>query len=158
MNIINKIWKEYQLTKVRRLDPALEIALNEYGTKEGDGAANNPEVMKYFHEAGFSEVAADEVSWCAAFVNWCQLKAGRNGTASLAARSFLQWGEKVTDPQLGDIAVFWRTNPASWQGHVGFFIKRDGTNVWVLGGNQSNQVNILPYAGNQLLGYRRAKD
>lgn len=157
MSIINRIWKEYQLTKVKRLDPALEIALNEYGIKEGEGAANNPEVMKYFHEAGFSEVAADEVSWCAAFVNWCQLKAGRNGTASLAARSFLQWGEKVTEPELGDIAVFWRTNPASWQGHVGFYIKRDGTNVWVLGGNQSNQVNIIPYSGTRLLGYRRPK-
>ena len=157
MNLIDKIWKEYQLTKVRRLDPALEIALSQYAIKEKAGADHEPEVMKYFHEAGFSEIAADEVSWCAAFVNWCQLKAGRNGTASLAARSFLQWGEKVTEPELGDIAVFWRTNPASWQGHVGFYIKRDGTNVWVLGGNQSNQVNIIPYSGTRLLGYRRPK-
>ena len=158
MSIIDKIWKEYQLGKANKIDPALLIALKEYGTKETEGPDNNPEVLKYFHEAGFFEIDDESVSWCSAFVNWCQLKAGRGGTASLAARSWLHWGEKVMYPQLGDIAVFWRVSPTSWQGHVGFYIKHNGTNVWVLGGNQSNQVNILPYAGNQLLGYRRAKD
>lgn len=153
MSIIKEIWNEYRAT--RKVNRAFEIALGEYGTKEIDGPDHNPEVLKYFKEAGFPQIIDDETSWCSAFMNWCVMKAGMPGTGSLAARSWMNWGERVFDPQLGDIAVFWRNNPAGWQGHVGFFVKQNGTHVWVLGGNQSNQVNIQPYPGIQLLGYRK---
>lgn len=155
MNVIEKIWEEYGLMKRHKLDPALRLALNEYGTKEIVGPDHNPEVLKYFQEAGFPQIKDDETSWCSAFVNWCQIKAGRKGTGSLAARSWMNWGVKVFEPELGDIAVFWRNTQTSWEGHVGFYIKNNGTHVWVLGGNQSNMVNIQPYSGTQLLGYRR---
>jgi hypothetical protein len=59
------------------------------------------------------------------------------------------------EPEIGDVAVFWRTSPESWQGHVAFYVKHTGTQVYVLGGNQSNMVNTAPYPGTQLLGYRR---
>ena len=135
---------------------ALHIALHEYGTREVPGTgAHNPEVVKYFQQAGFPTVRDDETSWCSAFMNWCQMKAGIKGTGSLSARSWLNWGRPVVEPELGDIVVFWRRDPKGWEGHVGFYIKRDGTHVWVLGGNQSNEVNIQKYPGTELLGYRR---
>ena len=60
------------------------------------------------------------------------------------------------DPEVGDIAVLWRNDQKGWQGHVGFFVRQDGSRIWLLGGNQSNEVNIQDYQGSQLLGYRRA--
>lgn len=153
MSIIAEIWKEYQASQ--KVNKAFEIALGEYGTKEIAGPEHNPQILKYFKESGFDQITDDETSWCSAFVTWCVMKAGMPGTGSLAARSWMNWGTRVFDPQLGDIAVFWRNHPTGWEGHVGFFVRQNGTHVWVLGGNQSNQVNIQSYPGTQLLGYRR---
>ena len=139
------------------LDKALKIAFEQYGIKEVPGSTHNAEVIKYFQESGFTNIHDDETPWCSAFLNWCQIQAGRKGTGSLGSRSWIQWGEKVMEPKLGDIAVFWRRNPQGWEGHVGFYIQHDNNNVWVLGGNQSNQVNIQKYPGTQLLSYQRFK-
>jgi hypothetical protein len=57
-------------------------------------------------------------------------------------------------PEIGDIAVFKR-GTMGWQGHVGFYVKNDGAYVWVLGGNQSDEVKISRYLGMDLLSYRR---
>jgi uncharacterized protein (TIGR02594 family) len=132
----------------------LQIAFTQYGITEIPGNLHNPEVVKYFTECKFN-VHDDETSWCSAFMCWCFMKAGFPHKRTLRARDWLNIGEEVVVPQLGDIAIFWRTSEDSWQGHVGFYINRNGTHVWVLGGNQSNMVNITAYSGTQLLGYRR---
>lgn len=158
MSIIEQIWALFKATQQVqaeiRPDPMME-ALREYGTKELTGPEHNPEVLKYFAECGFDTVKDDETSWCSAFMCWCHLKAGLSHTKSLAARSWLGWGERVTEPKLGDIVVFWRVEPRGWQGHVGFFVRKDEGRIWVLGGNQGNQVCIEDYSATQLLGYRR---
>ncbi len=43
---------------------------------------------------------------------------------------------------LGGIAAFWRDSPGGWQGHVDFLIGEDAEACHVLGGNQSDSVNI----------------
>ena len=92
--------------------------------------------------------------WCAAFVNACLGEAGIQGTGSFMARSFLKWGQKVTQPQEGDIVVFKRGTGAS--GHVTFFVSdHDKDHIEVLGGNQSDKVCIKLYRKDSLLGYRR---
>lgn len=153
---INQIWKLFKAQgmeeKFRR---AFMIALSEYGVKETPGSNHSPEVMKYFHESGFSTVKDDETSWCSAFMNWCMMKAGIEGTGSLAARSWIKWGIPIDNPQPGDIVVFWRVSPESWEGHVGFFIRKANSIVYTLGGNQSNTINIQGYPESQILGYRR---
>jgi len=141
--------------KMHRISDVFKIALTQYGVREWSGSNHNPEVVKYFTECGF-DVKNDETSWCSAFVCWCVQKAGLQHTKSLAARSWLGWGDKIMDPEVGDIAVLWRNDPQGWQGHVGFFVRQDGSRIWLLGGNQSNEVNIQDYQGSQLLGYRRA--
>ena len=130
-------------------------ALGEYGITEIVGGKHNPEILKYFKEIGHEWVKDDETSWCAAFVNWCAKMEGYEYTGKLNARSFLDIGEKVEIPQMGDIVIFWRNQKDSWQGHVALYVKQDRDNIWVLGGNQSNKVGVNAYPKSQLLGYRR---
>lgn len=130
------------------------VAMGEYGTQEWTGIEHNPEVMKYFHDIGHKWVKDDETAWCAAFVNWCALKSGYKGTGKLNARSFMDIGVKVYGNQ-GDIVVLWRINPDSPYGHVGLLVYKDEHFVWLLGGNQGNQINITKYPVGRVLGYRR---
>ena len=132
----------------------LNIALSQYGIKEIRGEAHNPEVIKYFNESGFDgEKLGDETAWCSAFVNWCAREAGLEHTGKLNARSWLTVGKVTTSPQPGDVVVLWRSSVDSWKGHVGFFIKETEDQVYMLGGNQGNQVQIAPYAKNRVLNY-----
>ena len=96
-------------------------------------------------------------AWCADFVNATLNQAGMQGTGSGMARSFLNWGQAVDQPQRGDIAVFTRGDPNGPFGHVGFFegYNPDGS-IRVLGGNQGDAVSIANYSADQLLGFRRA--
>lgn len=131
-----------------------QIALNEYGTKEIKGVLHNPEVLKYSKDIGLKWVKDDETAWCAIFVNWCLYKAKRQQTGDALARSFMKYGNATTVPEIGDIVVLWRISPTSIYGHVGFFVKRTKDRVWILGGNQSDEVNITSFPISQVLGYR----
>lgn len=134
----------------------INIALTQYGIKEITGKQDNPEVLKYFNEIGFNgSVLKDETSWCSAFANWVALKAKVERTNKLNARSWLHVGLEVTAPEMGDVVIFWRESKESWKGHVGFFIRATENWIYVLGGNQSNQVKISAYPKNRLLAYRR---
>lgn len=132
----------------------IEIAFTQYGIREISGKRDNPEVLKYFNEIGFDgSKLKDETAWCAAFVNWCLLKSGISGTGKLNARSFLDIGNETKNPKLGDITVLWRESPNTWKGHVGFFIRETKDWIYMLGGNQNNQVNIRAYRKNRVLKY-----
>lgn len=98
-----------------------------------------------------------ENAWCAGFVNAVLKKSGIQGTGQLNARSFLEWGRAVTDPQDGDVVVLWRGSKSSWQGHVGFYkgTDKDG-NILILGGNQGNEVSIESFPRSRVLAFRRA--
>ena len=132
----------------------LITALKEYGITELPGAENHSRILEYMSEAGFDFIN-EETSWCSIFINWCAIKAGLQRSGKATARSWLNVGEIITDPQLGDIVIFWRGHPDSWKGHVGLFISRVDDSIYCLGGNQSNQVNISAYPADRLLGYRR---
>lgn len=139
---------------------AYELAEKEIGTVEWrDG--HNPKVVAYFRDAGHPQVKDDETAWCAAFVGAMLRRAGMKSTGMLTARSYLNWGAPVAraDAKPGDIVILKRGN-SSWQGHVGFFVRDNGTSITVLGGNQANAVNRRAYSvdKDQLLGIRRAAD
>lgn len=135
-----------------------EIAKTLVGNREVPGPRSNPEVIAMFREVGHEWVEDDSTAWCAAFVGACIERAGLRSTRMLNARSYLNWGVPVelADAQEGDVVVFSRGDPNGWQGHVGFFVKRAGTNIEVLGGNQSDAVNVSRYPVSRLLGVRRA--
>lgn len=101
--------------------------------------------------------------WCAAFVNAVLAESGIPGSDTvsqypLTARSFLDWGVRVKDPEPGDVVVFPRGSEA-WQGHVGFYLRTqiiDGVKYYyILGGNQDNKVSIDVFRASRAISIRR---
>lgn len=101
--------------------------------------------------------------WCAAFVNAVLSETGVPGSESvsdypLTARSFLDWGVAVKDPEPGDIVVFPRGTEA-WQGHVGFYLRTQIIKgikyYYILGGNQNNRVSIELFRATRAIDIRR---
>ena len=135
----------------------LDIARSYLGTKELKGSADNPNIMEMYRTIGHDWVEHDEVAWCAAFVGRCLEKAGITSTRKLNARSYLTWGEKVSaieQAKEGDVVVFTR-GAKSDLGHVAFFLKLAGTQVEVIGGNQSDGVTVARYPKSRVIGIRR---
>jgi len=138
----------------------LEWALGELGVSEMQGDAHNKKILNYAKEAGFKWVGDDETPWCSIFMNWCCLKANLPRSKRADARSWLRVGKPVTDPEPGDVVIFWRGSKESWQGHVGLFIgfSGNGSSIFCLGGNQKDSVSIARYDRGRLLGFRRVED
>jgi uncharacterized protein (TIGR02594 family) len=81
--------------------------------------------------------------------------AGRCGRHRLGARPFVAgWGEPLAEPRPGCITVLWRESPDSWKGHVGFYLRHDAAQVWLLGGNQLGRVCENAYPLASVLAYR----
>lgn len=137
------------------LDPVwMARARREIGVKERPGAEHHPRILEYQEATKLLE-GADEVPWCSAFVCWVMEQTGIRSTRSAAARSWLKWGKPLDNPLPGCVVVLSRKsadNPKS--GHVGLYVRTDGHDVIVLGGNQGNQVCVRPYAESRVLGYR----
>jgi len=139
------------------MNKIIEIALSQYGVTEIQGTPHNPIIVNYFKEIGHQWVKDDETAWCSSYANWVALKSGKKGSDKLNARSWLKVGKPIAKPKAGDVVVLWRESKASWKGHVGFFIgySEDKKHLYILGGNQNNQVNIKAYPSYRLLGFRR---
>ncbi len=137
----------------------LNIATAEIGVKEIYGKASNPRILEYAKDTGFSNYTSDESAWCSLFLNWVAFKSGLERTNKLTARSWLNVGIPVENPEPGDIVIFWRESRNSWKGHVGIFqgFSIDGSRVYCLGGNQGNQVSITAKPKEKILGYRRLR-
>jgi uncharacterized protein (TIGR02594 family) len=99
------------------------------------------------------------IPWCAAWANLVLAENGIQGTNSLLARSFENWGRPISNPSQGDLVVL-RRGRNRIQGHVGFFyafIERDGVKyVGLLGGNQGHEVKISYYPISKVIAYRTA--
>ena len=132
-----------------------DLAKMEIGTYEW-AEGSNPRVDAYFDDVGFPAMR-DDTAWCAAFVGAMLKRSGYPHTGKLTARSYIDWGKPVDlkDAQPGDVVVFWRGSPDSWQGHVAFFDRHEGGMIYTLGGNQRDQVNISAYPADKLLTIRR---
>jgi uncharacterized protein (TIGR02594 family) len=139
------------------MESLLKIAFNELGTEEIPGDEHNPEILKYASETGMVGITTDEIPWCSTFVNWVAWKCGLQLSGKPNARSWLNVGTRVVLPEPGDIVIFWRENPQSWKGHVGFFLglSPDSKRVYCLGGNQGNRVSVSAYRLNTVLSYQR---
>lgn len=137
--------------------PLISEARKHYGVRDIIGASHEQKVLDFFRAVGNYNVKEDEVSWCSVFVGACAKNVGLEYTKLATARSWLNIGVPITEPQPGDIVVFWREDPNSWKGHVSIYLgKNPETNeVYALGGNQNDEVCILTYNLDTVLGYRR---
>ncbi len=124
----------------------------------GRGEVPDQALIQDYLENGGVNLDPVETAWCAGFMNSTLAQAGQKGTGSNMARSFLDWGRPVSDPQKGDVAVFKRGDPNGPYGHVGLF---DGYNpdgsIRVLGGNQGDKVSVASFSKDDLLGFRRGE-
>lgn len=131
---------------------AFKLAGRQLGLNERDQKA----ALADYLTTGGANLDPATTAWCAAFVNATLAQTGMQGTGSNMARSFLDWGQPVEQPQVGDLAVFSRGDPNGPYGHVGFFQGYDENgNILVLGGNQGDAVSVAPYSADRLLGFRR---
>lgn len=122
------------------------------GTKEIAGPTHNNWIAKGWARLGAGWFNDDETPWCGLFVAHCMEAAGQSypGKGMFArAKSWADWG-KSTPLRLGCVVVFGRQGG----GHVGFAVGESASNLYILGGNQSNAVNITPIAKSRAIAYR----
>jgi len=88
--------------------------------------------------------------WCARFMNMVLERTGLHGTGSDLARSFTSYGQRVSGPQIGAIAVMGRRGG----GHVGVVSGIDaGGNPIVVSGNNGNRVRETPVSRGRIFAY-----
>jgi uncharacterized protein (TIGR02594 family) len=89
--------------------------------------------------------------WCARFMNMVLQHSGYRGTGSDLARSFASYGQRVSGPQIGAIAVMGRRGGG---GHVGVVSGIDaGGNPIVVSGNNGNRVREAPISRGRIYAY-----
>lgn len=118
--------------------------LKLYGVHETPGAGDNPTIMGWATEVGVrSTYVHDSIPWCGLTVAVAAKRAGKEVPKTpLWALSWAEVGTKVERPMLGDIVTFKRDGG----GHVAVYVGEDDAAYHVLGGNQSDQVNITRIA------------
>jgi len=88
--------------------------------------------------------------WCARFMNMVLERTGLHGTGSDLARSFASYGQRVSGPQIGAIAVMGRRGG----GHVGVVSGIDaGGNPIVVSGNNGDRVRETPVSRGRIYAY-----
>jgi len=143
---------------------AFDLAQRFTGVEEVSGSASNPHVLAMLRlDQEWPE--GDDVPWCSAFVNYVAWLLRLPRSKSLRARSWLRIGRPISldEAETGfDVAILKRgkgNQPGpdliEAPGHVGFFARREGNRVLMLGGNQSDAVNLKRFPASRLLGIRR---
>jgi len=88
--------------------------------------------------------------WCARFMNFVLERTGHRGTGSDMARSFASYGQRVSGPQVGAIAVMARRGG----GHVGVVSGIDAQgNPIVISGNYGHRVREVPMSRGRIYAY-----
>jgi uncharacterized protein (TIGR02594 family) len=89
--------------------------------------------------------------WCARFMNMVLQHSGYRGTGSDMASSFAKYGQRVSGPQVGAIAVMTRGRRG---GHVGVIIGIDAKgNPIMISGNNGNRVREAPVSRGRIYAY-----
>lgn len=126
----------------------LDIGLKLIGTKEVPGSKDNQVIIDWAKAEGgdiAKEYTHDSIPWCALFANHLLTAAGLPGTETLWALDFAgRWpAVKLSGPAVGAFAPMVRNGG----GHIMIIVGKDQNgNVMGLGGNQSDAVNIKPFA------------
>jgi len=89
--------------------------------------------------------------WCARFANMVLQHSGYRGTGSDMASSFAKYGQRVSGPQVGAIAVMSRGRRG---GHVGIITGIDASgNPIMISGNNGNRVREAPVSRGRIYAY-----
>lgn len=89
--------------------------------------------------------------WCARFMNMVLQRSGHQGTGSDMARSFSNYGQRISGPQVGAIAVMSRGRRG---GHVGVVSGIDPNgNPIIVSGNHGRRVAESVYSRGRIYAY-----
>lgn len=89
--------------------------------------------------------------WCARFLNMVLERSGRRGTGSDMASSFASFGNRISGPQVGAIAVMSRGKRG---GHVGIVSGIDESgNPIIISGNHGGRVAESTYPRGRVYSY-----
>lgn len=117
--------------------PILVEALKFYGVSEVPGEQSNPIILGWVEEIGAPDGRKDEsVAWCATFISNVIKNCGYEIPTErpFKSRSWIDWGDPVEKPEVGDILIFRRKGG---RGHIGLYVGETEESYWVYGGNQS---------------------
>ena len=128
-------------------------AVELFGTHETAGDGDNPAILGWARETGLDGAYRhDETPWCGLFMAVTAKRAGKTVVADpLWALNWAAFGTKADAASFGDVLVFKRPGG----GHVGLYIAEDASYYYVLGGNESDQVEIEPILKTRLYAARR---
>ena len=146
----------YDYLKKVNAPQILVKALELIGTKEIIGSIHSAVIMSWAKDLKIEKIyTADEIAWCGLFIAIvCQRAGVETGITPKDALWALNWnkfGTKQKVAMLGDILTFKRNGG----GHVGIYVGEDNLCYHVLGGNQSNMVNITRIEKSRCAGIRR---
>ena len=139
--------------------PHVAIARKYIGLHEISGPKHNPTVLalttKAFAATGKkSWIHDDETPWCGSFVGGVFAEAGLGSKIPKEFYRAKEWenvGTKLSKPAYGCVVTFTRDGG----GHVGIVVgKTKAGMLKVLGGNQSNAVNIADFDPKRVTSYR----
>lgn len=149
------------MTAVSSLYPWMRVAHGELLIHENSAPGQHNKRIVEYHQTTTLKATDDETPWCSAFVNWALVKSGYTGSGSAAARSWLEWGTKLTCPREGAITIVKKKAASTTAGtasgfHVAFLVSASSSALRLLGGNQSNSVKFSDFSTTQweLKGYR----
>jgi uncharacterized protein (TIGR02594 family) len=129
-------------------------ALKDKGLKETPGSASTPRIKRAIMEAASWLDPDDSVTaWCGCIMGlWCSEVGITPPAAYYRAANWLNVGKPVdiSKAKQGDIVVLSR----SGGNHVGLYHSHSATHITLLGGNQSNAVNLSAYSRSSLRGIR----
>ncbi|ENJ8541399.1 TIGR02594 family protein [Raoultella planticola] len=131
--------------------PWITEARKHIGQMEIKGPRHNPLILQFWKDIKRGGIKDDETPWCAAFVGAMLERVDIKSSRFESAKSYLSWGVALREPAYGCIVVFSRDGG----GHVGFVIgQQENGDLMVLGGNQSDAVNIRAFSRSRVTGYR----
>ena len=146
------------------IPPWLATMRSLKGTDEFAGGADNPIILSWrdFISRTYPEMATycrnythDDVPWCGLTmayvmaVNGIRPVFGPTDTDKfLWADAWRQFGTKLEQPRLGCVMVFTRDGG----GHVALYEGDDGDNYRIVGGNQSDSVNVTSMSKSRFSG------
>lgn len=135
------------LLNVSYSSPWMLTAKGELGQNEVSGKKANPRILSYFKSSKFwgTDDSGAANAWCASFVAWVMQQNGYQPPKNaFRAKAWSEFGKKINDPVYGAIGIKSRKGG----GHVAFVVgaSSDGQYLYMLGGNQDNEVNISRYS------------
>jgi len=130
----------------------LRTAYSFEGLRETPGPRHNATILGWLTRlrAWWRD---DETPWCGVFVAHCMQEAGLPyPRLYMRAKAWSDYGALLRPDRLapGAILVFNRAGG----GHVGFYVGEDTGHYYVLGGNQSNAVNVMKLGKSRLVASR----